>query len=116
MSKGSVYGRSKEIAFVKDNVKSGTVAVVLITGGPGFGKTTVARETAHELRQTVLFCSLQRKEAFDEAATEMIHSCREMPGQLPENLEYWLKNWSARIKSRVTFVLDNADGILQSQH
>ena len=119
MKKGSVYGRSKEIAFVKDNVKGGAVAVVLITGGPGFGKTTVARETAHELRQsgqTVLFCSLQRKETFGEVATEMIHSCREMPGQLPENLEYWLKNWSARIKNRVTFVLDNADGILQSQH
>ena len=120
MEKGSVYGRSKEIAFVKDNVESATVAVVLITGGPGFGKTTVARETAHELEQggleTVLFCSLRRKETFDEVATEMIHSCRRMPGQLPENLEYWLKNWSARIKNRVTFVLDNADGILQSQH
>ena len=119
MKKGSVHGRFKEIAFVKDNVKSGTVAVVLITGGPGFGKTTVARETAHELGQsgqTVLFCSLQRKETFDEVATEMIHSCREIPGQLPKNLENWLKNWSARIKNRVTFVLDNADGILQSQH
>ena len=90
MSKESVCGRSNEIALVKDNVKNDGVAVVLITGGPGFGKTTVAKITAQKLKengQTVLFCSLQGKKTFDEVATEMILSCRKEPGQLPDSLE-----------------------------
>ncbi|XP_068747826.1 uncharacterized protein [Montipora capricornis] len=45
----------------------------------------------------------------------MIHSCGKMLGQLPENLEYWLKNWSKQIQSQVVFVLDNADSLLESE-
>ena len=114
-----VFGRSKEINEVKQYLESGTNAVVLITGGPGFGKTTVARETAHKLSKenghTVLFCSLLKKTTFLEAATEMIHSCGTIVGQLPENPEYWLKNWSKQIQSQVVFVLDNADSLLESE-
>ena len=114
-----VFGRSKEIDEVKQYLQSGTDAVVLITGGPGFGKTTVARETAHKLSKenghTVLFCSLLKKTTFLEAATEMIHSCGTIVGQLPENPEYWLKNWSKQIQSQVVFVLDNADSLLESE-
>ena len=119
MSEESVYGRSNEIALVLDHVENKEVAVVLITGGPGFGKTTVARMAAQKLKedvQTVLFCSLQGKKTFDEVATEMIVSCREEPGQLPDSLEYWLKNWSKQISRQPTvLVLDNADGIIESE-
>ncbi|XP_068678904.1 nephrocystin-3-like isoform X1 [Montipora foliosa] len=114
-----VFGRSKEIDEVKQYLRSKTDAVVLITGGPGFGKTTVARETAHKLSKenghTVLFCSLLKKTTFLEVATEMIHSCGTIVGQLPENPEYWLKNWSKQIQSQVVFVLDNADSLLESE-
>ncbi|XP_015759970.1 PREDICTED: uncharacterized protein LOC107339224 [Acropora digitifera] len=119
MPVGSVYGRAEEISLVKDYVQSRTVPVVMITGGPGFGKTTVAKKSAQKLKedgQTVLFCSLLRKKTFNEVAIEMIHSCRKMPGQLPENLEYWLKNWSKQIRGQFTvLVLDNADGIIESE-
>ncbi|KAK2558039.1 E3 ubiquitin-protein ligase DZIP3 [Acropora cervicornis] len=119
MPEGSVYGRSEEISLVKDYVQSRKVAVMMITGGPGFGKTTVAKKSAEKLKeygQTVLFCSLLRKKTFNEVATEMIHSCRKMPGQLPENPESWLKNWSKQIKGQFTvLVLDNADGIIESE-
>ena len=38
-----------------------------------------------------------------------------MPGQLPDSLEYWLKNWSKQISHELTvLVLDNADGITES--
>ncbi|XP_015753918.1 PREDICTED: uncharacterized protein LOC107333603 [Acropora digitifera] len=118
-SEESVRGRSNEIALVKDNVENEEIAVVLITGGPGFGKTTVARMAAQKLKnsgQTVLFCSLQGKKTFDEVATEMILSCRKMPGKLPDNLEYWLKNWGKQISGQPTvLVLDNADGIIESE-
>ncbi|XP_044176153.1 uncharacterized protein LOC114952387 [Acropora millepora] len=119
MSEESVYGRSNEIALVKDNVENEGIAVVLITGGPGFGKTTVARMAAQKLKengQTVLFCSLQGKKTFDEVATEMILSCRMMPGKLPDNLAYWLKNWGKQISGQPTvLILDNADGIIESE-
>ena len=121
MSEESVYGRSNEIAHVLDHVENEGVAVVLIPCGPGFGKTTVARMAAQKLKedgQTVLFCSLQRKETFDEVATEMILSCRKMPGKLPDNLAHWLKNWGKQITGQPTvtvLVLDNADGIIESE-
>ena len=119
LSEESVYGRSDEIALVKDHVENEGVAVVLITGGPGFGKTTVARMAAQKIKedgQTVLFCSLQGKKTFDEVATEIILSCRKESGQLPDSLEYWLKNWSKQISRHPTvLVLDNADGIIESE-
>ena len=121
MSKESVYGRSNEIALVKDHVENEGVAIVLITGGPGFGKTTVARMAAQKIKedgQTALFCSLQGKKTFDEVASEMILSCRKMPGKLPDNLAYWLKNWGKQISGQpsvTVLVLDNADGIIESE-
>ena len=115
-----IFGRTQEIQQVKEFVQSGTVDVVLITGGPGFGKTTVAKKVAHELakqenERTVLFCSLVTKGNFNDVATEMIHSCDRIHTHVPENPEQWLKNWGKQIKTQVTFVLDNADGVLESK-
>ena len=91
----------------------------MITGGPGFGKTTVAISVAHELARTennraVLFYSLSSRASLNEVATEMIHSRGELQTKLPENPEQWLKNWSKQIHTRVTFVLDHADDIIDS--
>ena len=113
-----IFGRSQVILQVKETVESGAFPVVLITGGPGFGKTTVAKLVAHELVKlenegTVLFCSLLSKTTFNEVAIEMINSCGAVNTQVPENPEQWLKDWSKQIETQVTFVLDNADGVLE---
>ena len=115
-----MFGRSQEIKQVKEYLQSEAVSVVMISGGPGFGKTTVAKAVAHELARpenwkAVLFCSLLSKKTFNEVATEMIHSCGKRLTQLPENPEQWLKEWSKQIQYDVTFILDNADGILESE-
>ena len=120
MPEDCMFGRTQEIKQVKDSIQSGTVAVVLITGGPGFGKTTVAKKVAQELTQpdnerTVFFCSLVTKRTFNEVATEMIHLCDRIHTHVPENPEQWLKDWSKQITTSVTFVLDNADGVLASK-
>ena len=120
MPEDCMFGRTQEIKQVKDFVQSGKVAVVLITGGPGFGKTTVAKKVAQELTQrdnerTVLFCSLVTKKTFNEVAAEMIHLCDRIHTHVPENPEQWLKDWSKQITTQVTFVLDNADGVLESK-
>ena len=116
-----MVGRSQEINQVNEYLQSEAVSVVLISGGPGFGKTTVAGAVSHELARpengkTVLFCSLLSKETFNEVTTEMIHSCGKTSTKLPENREQWLKEWSKQIHTDVTFVLDNADGILESEY
>ena len=46
----------------------------------------------------------------------MIHSRGELQTKLPENPEQWLKNWSKQIHTRVTFVLDHADDIIDSNY
>lgn len=120
MSEEEIIGRGETIQDIKDKVQSGTVPVIQITGGPGFGKTTVAKRVACELargedRRTVFFCSLLSKKTFNEVTMEMFNSCSKVVDrQVPENPGQWLKSWSKQIQDQVTFVLDNADGVLKS--
>ena len=115
-----MFGRSQELQEVVEIIEGGTFSVVLITGGPGFGKTTLAKAVAHELAKSddmrkVLFCRLLSRKTFNEVAIEMIHSCGKSYAQTPEHPDQWLKDWSRQIQMQVTFVLDNADDILESE-
>ena len=114
-----VFGRSREIQQVIEAVQSGTVSIAVITGGPGFGKTTVANKVAHELAKSegcksVLCCSLGSKAELKDIATAMILTCSKSHSQPPENPQHWLLNWSKQLMEKVTFVLDNADDIVES--
>ena len=114
-----IIGRGDQIQDIREKVESGTVPVILITGGPGFGKTTVAKRVACELDRlkdrTVFFCSLLSKKTFHDVTMEMFNSCSKVVNtQVPENPGQWLKDWSKQIHDQVTFVLDNADGVLES--
>ncbi|KAJ7369475.1 Eukaryotic translation initiation factor 4 gamma [Desmophyllum pertusum] len=94
-----VFGRLDEIQQITDAIQSGTVSLVWITGGPGFGKTTVANKAAHELAKpeydrAVLFCSLRSKATLYDVATLMTLACSTNQMKPPENTQHWLLNWS----------------------
>ena len=114
-----VFGRSHEIKQVVEAIEVLKVAAVVITGGPGFGKTTVANKVAHRLfdngETIVMVCSLRSKTKVIDVANSMILACSNNHSQPPENPEHWLLNWSKQQKQRVTFVLDNADDVLETQ-
>ena len=112
------FGRSQEIQQVLQPIVTRQVGTVVITGGPGFGKTTVANKVGHELaansENVVLFCSLRSKATVNDVSTSMILTCSKNHFQPPENPQHWLRNWSKQQQQRVTFILDNADDVLES--
>ena len=114
----NVYGRSKEIQQVIQTIVTKKVGIVVITGGPGFGKTTVADKVGYELaaisENAVLFCSLRSKATVNDVATSMILTCSRNHFQPPEDPQHWLRNWSKQQQQSVTFILDNADDVLES--
>ena len=110
----SVFGRDEQIKEVIEVIQSGREAAVVITGGPGFGKTTVAIKAAYKLVQehgkSVMFCDLTSIKTLRDVETLMLLACSSHTS--PDNPQHWLFNWSKELKSSVTFVLDNADDVV----
>lgn len=111
------YGRSQEIEQIIQPIVTRAAGIVVITGGPGFGKTTVAIKVGYKLRDrsedVVLFCSLRSEATVKDVATSMILTCSKNHFQPPENPQHWLRNWSKQ-QQRIAFILDNAEDVLES--
>ena len=114
-----VFGRSKDIQKATEAIHNEAASAVMITGAPGFGKTTVANKVAYELdrlQHVVFYYSLRSKASLNEVASSMILVCSTNQCQPPENPQHWLLNWSKQqLHLKITFVLDNADDALESQ-
>lgn len=112
------YGRSQEIEQILQPIVTREAGIVVITGGPGFGKTTVAIKVGYKLqdrsKNIVLFCSLRLNATVNDVATSMILTCSKNHFQPPENPQHWLRNWSKQQQQRIAFILDNADDVLES--
>ena len=110
-----VFGRDKQIKQVIEVIRQ--EATVVITGGPGFGKTTVATKAAYKLKQEhgrrLLFCDLTSTKKSHDVANLMLGKCSNHTSI--DNPQHWLFNWSKELKSSVTFVLDNADDVVDSE-
>ncbi|PFX29379.1 E3 ubiquitin-protein ligase DZIP3 [Stylophora pistillata] len=118
--KNEIFRRFKEVGEIVGAIRSEKAAVVLVTGGPGYGKTAVAIKVGHELatnlneEKMVLFCPLRSKATIGEVAISMILTCSASHSQPPEHPQHWLRNWSKQQQKKVSFILDNADDVLES--
>ena len=62
----------------------------------------------------VLFCSLRSKATVNDAGISVILTCSKNHFQPPENPQHWFRNWGKQQQKSVTFILDNADDVLES--
>ena len=115
-----VFGRDEKIQEATQAIQSGKFSVVVITGAPGFGKTTVANKVAYELAKphngrTVFYISLRSKATLNDVTTSMFLACSTNQSQPPEDPQLWLLNWSKQRSTCVAFVLDHADDAIECQ-
>ena len=116
----NIYGHSKEVDMVVDALSgSGPSSGVLVSGIAGIGKTTVAIQAGHKLKdkyeRIVKFCSLR-----DVCESEMGDEWREIlnvcvPGhqQTNEKPRHVLLSWCRCLEYDIILILDNAEDYLE---
>ncbi|XP_078368520.1 uncharacterized protein LOC144652350 [Oculina patagonica] len=127
----NVHGHITEVLDIVEALSdksSKAVAAVLVSGIPGIGKTTVAIQAGHQLKNRrgciVKFCSLRFAHA-DEKKCELMANKGErelreilnvcVPGyqQTNEFPRHVLLNWCRRIEHDLILVLDNAEDAME---
>ena len=116
----NIYGHSKEVDMIVDALSaSGPSSGVLVSGIAGIGKTTVAIQAGHKLKdkyeRIVKFCSLR-----DVCESEMGHEWREIlnvcvPGhqQTNEKPRHVLLSWCRCLEYDIILILDNAEDLME---
>ena len=121
----NLQSRGEEEMQIGQYFESKHTAVVLITGGPGFGKTSLATKFSHKLNDSgtekiVFYQSLISSDPnVDSLAREMRFLVGDLdvfanPDPCDDHKQAFLK-WCREMKKAVIFVLDNADEIIASR-
>ena len=106
-------GREKEIQNVIAYLNDKEMAVVSLRGGPGFGKTAIAIQVSHKLDEDpsipVVFSQLANVTTVDEM---VIILCRDVGINYEDDPKSSLILRLRYIKSKVVFVMDDIDNLL----
>ena len=110
-------GRKAEIqnviAFLIDELE---IAVVSLHGGPGFGKTAIAIEVSHKLSEenniSVVFSQLTTANTVDKMIRQL---CLDVGVNHEDDPKSSFVLWLRNIKSKVIFVLDDIDNLLENK-
>ncbi|XP_031564980.1 uncharacterized protein LOC116300283 [Actinia tenebrosa] len=108
-----VFGRDADIENAANLIRHVQKPCVVLTGAPGFGKTTVAINLAHELKtsKVCLFQSLREMRLRKDVCSALLAQV----GQHPKDNEMEeLLHWARSLKEEVVFILDNAEDVLQN--
>lgn len=104
-------GREKEIQLVLDFVHKEHVSIVSITGGPAYGKSSLAIVSARELMTLgvqVYYVSLSEANSIETFIMAFMHSAAvKTTEEMPQKKE--LLHWVSSRETRTVIVLDNAD-------
>lgn len=112
----NIHGHEKEVTKIVDALTDdGNVAVVLVSGTAGIGKTTIAIQAGHRLdvSKVVRLCDLSGACANeDEMVRKILNDCDSGHQQTNEKPKHVLLQWCRRLKSELILVLDNAEDAL----
>ena len=109
-------GREAEIKKVIDLVKDDKKALVLLHGGPGFGKTAIAIEVSHKLDEDptilVVFSQLTTATNEDEIIRQL---CFDVGVNHQDDPKQSLIFRFKKIKRNVILVMDNIENLLEEK-
>ncbi|XP_068731774.1 uncharacterized protein [Montipora capricornis] len=123
----NIHGHSKEVDVIFQAIAgdNSSFAGVLVSGISGIGKSTVAIQAGHQLKNKcqsiVKFCSLRDVHQLEMEGTckmegewrEILNVCEPGHQQANENPRHVLLSWCRRLKYNVVLILDNAEDSME---
>ena len=104
-------GRSDEVHMLVHYLVTEHVSVVAVTGGPGYGKSSVAIVGSHQLAElgiSVYYVSLSTVDSIQTFIVAFMHVVDgKKAQQMPEKSE--LFSWVSSLQTKTVVILDNAD-------
>ena len=105
-------GRSDEIQRLIHHVVTEHIGIVSVTGGPGYGKSSVAIVSSHELLRLdipVYYVSLLEENSIEAFVMAFMHATdrRKKTEQMPQKDEFF--SWVSALDTDTVVILDNAD-------
>ena len=110
-------GRQGECAAVFKHLTKGDTRLVDVWGPPGFGKTSVAINVSHHLKEMeipVYFTSLRGMKSKDELVSKLLSIFADAKQAFYVSSSDWLIQCLQQLKNPFVLVLDNADDLLES--
>ena len=109
-------GRQNECQEILDHLTNRGTRVVSIFGPPGFGKTSVAINVAHQLREMEIptfFTSLRGMTSKDELVSKLLSLFADARQAVHVSPSHWLMQCLQQLRNPFVLVLDNADDLLE---
>ena len=110
-------GRQEECGAVLNHLTNGDTRLVDIWGPPGFGKTSLAINVAHHLREMkipVYFTSLRGMKSNDELVSKLLSIFTDAKQAFYVSPSHWLIQSLQQLEETFVLILDNADDLLES--
>ena len=106
-------GREAEVNLVLKHVRN-DVNVISITGGPGYGKSSLAIVSIHRLLEAnfpaaVNHISLRGIDSIDDFTTTFLRSLSNDPTYTSTSKREQLLSWAKKVNDKHILILDNAD-------
>ena len=111
-------GRHDECRAMINHLTDEDTRLVNVCGPPGFGKTSVAIQVAHQLHEDmkipVYFASLRGMESKDELVSKLLSMLTDAKQGPHVSSSHWLIQCLQQQKNPLILILDNADDLLEA--